>query len=198
MSLHFAILNCPASEVYESFESADTLEIVSVLRSPVTGKQQVITKEGAVLTWDHLKDIDYGVATVPTRDGEADISLSFLRPLVHRSRFFAGDYVVPYNATQLFTLREGPPVTIRVLPWDRKQSDYDLRRLRVTIDGLNEDSGLKGLEDRMMKVRDVALLTDCEHSSMSGQVWYIPYELTSERWSGLSLLRTYQIPDLWS
>ena len=53
-------------------------------------------------------------------------------------------------------------MTIRVLPWNTRQSVQDLRRLRVTIDGLDEDSGLKGLEDRMMNVLDVALLTDCE------------------------------------
>jgi hypothetical protein len=152
----------PSSGVHERFESADTLEIVSVLRSPMTGKQQVVTKDGAVLTWDHLKDIDYGVATVPTRNGEVDINLSFLRPLVHRSRFFGGEYVVPLAAAQLFTLEMGPPVTIRVLPWDRRRSDQDLRRLRVTIDALDKESDLKGLEERMMNVWDVALLTDCE------------------------------------
>ena len=152
----------PGPEVQEQFESEDTLEIVSVLRSPLTGNQQVVTKNGEVLTWDHLRDIDYGVATVPTPNGELDIMLSFLRPLVHRSRFLGGDYVVHYNATDLFTLREGPPVTIRVLPWNREGGPRDLRHLRVVIDGLGNESDLKALEKQEMNVWDVALLTDCE------------------------------------
>ena len=70
--------------------------------------------------------------------------------------------MAPHNAAQLFTLEMGTPLTIRVLPWDRKRSDQDLRRLRVTTNGLDEGSSLKGLEKRMMNVRDVALLTDCQ------------------------------------
>ena len=185
MSIAFRDPELPNSEAHERFESADTLEIVSVLRSPMTGKQQVVTKDGVILTWDHLKDIDYGVATVPTRRGEVDIRLSFLRPLVHRSRFFPGDYVVPYKAAQLFTLEEGPPVTIRVLPWDRKRSDQDLRRLRVTIDGLDEESGLKGLEERMMDVRDVALLTDCEQLIDVGSGLVHPVQVNVRKVVGL-------------
>ena len=70
----------------------DTLELVKKLRHPIRIGTPQETRSGSVVMWDHRKDIQYSDHELV--QGET-ISLTFLKPMVHRSRFYQEAFHYP-------------------------------------------------------------------------------------------------------
>lgn len=121
------------------------------------------TDDGKLLRWDHMKDIEYSDVPIKMKDGKTEyLSLSFLKPLVHRSSFFPTDYVVPDTCSELLRTVMGDEVEVKVHVDEGLRKSGDFKFLRVEFDGLAAGSFLKGLEDRRLNIYDLALLAECD------------------------------------
>jgi tetratricopeptide (TPR) repeat protein len=151
------VVEFKGDDVQESLEFQKTVDLVKTLRHPIQIGAGLEVKSGRVLMWDHLRDIDYGEVRIK-HDNEIEcISLSFLKPLVHRSRFFPNEYHVPDTCAELLETRIDDEVCLVI-----KTSDTSYRSLRVEIKDIPDISILKRLEDVEMNIFDVALLAECE------------------------------------
>jgi hypothetical protein len=92
------------------------------------------------------------------RDGKKEmISLSILKPLVHRSKFFPDEFSVTRTCSELLSTRGGDSLTLVI-----QSVDSNFKDLSVVVDGVPTDSSLIALEQVGMNIYDVGLLTECE------------------------------------
>ncbi len=191
------VVRCKSSrELYHEFLTPRTKEVVAFLRSTALNGRSVTNEEGAILTWDHLTDIEYGYAG----SGEEWFSLSFLKPLVHRSRFFES-YAYPENAEHLLSAQMGPPVTMHIC-YDKGimvMHRFLHPVLTVRLDGLPENSHLKKLEGERMNIYDVALLAELEQliDISTGSIHPLEFDVTAITSVGLPVkLETSRLANL--
>ncbi|MDF1540684.1 MAG: hypothetical protein P1Q69_17435, partial [Candidatus Thorarchaeota archaeon] len=116
-----------------------TRELIRFLRTPV--RESGLRSFGKTLTWDHRKDITY-----------VD-SLSFLKPLVHRSRFFPDEFHVPDTCKELLAATPGEGITLLLRP--------EGKNFRVEFVDLLNGNPLKGLEEIELDFHTMGLLTEC-------------------------------------
>jgi hypothetical protein len=124
------------------FEFARTQELVHFLRTPVrigTGYWLL----GNTLTWDHKSDIDYD-----------DDRLSYLKPLVHRSRFYPDEFQYPRTCRELLASTIGDDITLVI---QRMDTTYHIR-----MEDLPSDSRLRMLENVGFDIYALSLLADCK------------------------------------
>ncbi|MDF1539451.1 MAG: hypothetical protein P1Q69_11175 [Candidatus Thorarchaeota archaeon] len=124
----------------EHLEFTRTKELVQFLRTPVHTSPGYRSQQDT-LTWDYLKDIDY------------NDSLSFLKPLVHQSRFFPDEFHVPRTCRELLAATNGDDITMMVRP--------EGKHFRVEIKDLPRTSPLKRLEKIELGFHSLGLLTEC-------------------------------------
>ncbi len=125
-------------------EFSDTDELVGVLRYPIRRGVGYDTAAGAV-TWDHKEDITY-----------TDDSLTCLIPLVLKSRFLPDHYSYPESCAELLAASAGGDVTLTI--WtERSGSGF-----RLQLQGLEDDSPLRSLEEASPSLYEVGLLAECE------------------------------------
>jgi hypothetical protein len=127
---------------------SDTEELVRTLRHPIRIGGGFETKSGRLLTWNHLIDVEY--------IEDNDLSLSFLNPLVHRSRFFPDEYPYPKTCAEFLDTDLGDEVRIEVAP-----ENGNLRSLKLKMDGLPNWSLLRKLEDVSFNIFELGILTEC-------------------------------------
>ncbi len=191
------VVTCRSSrEPQYEFRTPRTAEVVAFLRSTALDGRSVTTEEGAILTWDHLTDIEYGYGGKE----EEWFSLSFLKPLVHR-RHFLESYVYPKNVEQLLSAQMSPPVTMYIRYDEKIMAMHRLRHpvLTVKLDGLSENSQLKKLEEERMNIYDVALLAEVEQfiDVSSGLIHSVRLDVSSIEDIRLpAALRTGRLVDL--
>ncbi|MHA2377788.1 MAG: hypothetical protein ACXADS_00765 [Candidatus Thorarchaeota archaeon] len=144
-------------------ETPSTDEVFRFLRSPKRTGKYLETKDGTLLKWDPLQDVEYDGVVVKRKDERTEwMSLSVLRPLIHRHSYFPDSYVVPATCQDLLNIVHGVDVTLRVNV-DQKLKGLGVKKyLNVRLEGVSEGVRLSGLESEMMGIYDVALLAECE------------------------------------
>jgi hypothetical protein len=90
------------------------------------------------------------------------VSLSFLRPLVHRYAFYPDSYVVPTTCKELLNTAQGDNITLIVSLDERLKSLGAKKYLTVKLEGVSEGTRLSSLESEIMGIYDLALLAECE------------------------------------
>ncbi|TFH04099.1 MAG: hypothetical protein E4H14_15460, partial [Candidatus Thorarchaeota archaeon] len=134
-----------------------TAELVKTLRHPIRRGTPLRIKHGVRVMWDHRIDIDYHDTELKDGQKKHTISLSLLKPLVHRSRFFPDKFTVPKTCSELLSTEVGNPLTLRI------QSEISaFRKMSVEFDGVPVGSSLRDLETMRMNIFDIALLSECE------------------------------------
>ncbi len=145
-------------KIIETFKCKETYKLLRTLRHPIRTGFGYETSSGNLLTWDHRNDIEYHDVTVKRNDGRKEtISLTLLKPFVHRSRFFPDEYSIPKTCSELLSTEECDMLTLLFVP-----EDSSFRSIRLEFDGLPSGSSLHALETVCMNIYDVALLTECE------------------------------------
>ncbi|MHA2117971.1 MAG: hypothetical protein ACW98J_03545, partial [Candidatus Thorarchaeota archaeon] len=169
-------VNIEGESVEERHEFVRTQELVHFLRTPIqmgTGYRSL----GNTLVWDHKSDIDYD-----------DDSLSFLKPLVHRSRFYPDEYSYPRTCRDLLASTNGNEITLVIR---QTGSAY-----HVQIDGLPHDSSLGSLDEVGFDIYALALLADCKalFDPRTGK-WH-PVNLNVDAIMDLRFSKLHQYPRL--
>ncbi|MDF1537449.1 MAG: hypothetical protein P1Q69_00905 [Candidatus Thorarchaeota archaeon] len=135
-------VNLEGESFEEQFEFSRTSELVRFLRSPIHQGEGYRSK-GHTLTWDHRNDIIYN-----------EDSISFLIPLIHRSRFYPAEYQYPKTCKALLATKQGTEVSIitRI-----NESGFG-----ILFEDLPPNSSLSLLEEATFSKSTLMLLTECE------------------------------------
>lgn len=173
------------ADIEEQVQLVATQDLIRVLRTPFTTGLGYLGRSGKLLTWDHLKDIEYHSFRRPSAEVELveylssqarsdipshteEISLSFLLPLVHRSRFYPDVYTIPETSTDLLDCVQGPSIALHLF---RHEGGF-----RVRLQDLPDYSHLKNLEDVEFDLYSLALL--CEITELVDHPAGIRYLVT--------------------
>ena len=141
--------------VHGTLRFRNTSELVRTLRHPVREGTPLRLKKRTLVMWDNQRDIRY-IGCDLMQEGKREIvSVSFLRPLVHRSRFHPKEYQYPQTCSELLSTKKGRTITLVI------QTEDD-NRFKVGLQGVSEETFLKKLEGLKLNVFDMALLTECE------------------------------------
>lgn len=133
----------------------DTSELVRTLRHPVRKGTPLKLKKRSLVMWDHQRDIRYLGCDI-MRGGKREIvSVSFIRPLVHRSTFHPDRFKYPQTCDNLLSTKKGGRVTLVIRPEDNN-------RFKVKLQGISAESSLRTLEGFKLNVFEMALLAECE------------------------------------
>jgi len=125
----------------ENLEFTRTNDLVRFLRYNIRIGSGYLLNETTVTTWE-LDDISYGD------------SLVFLKPIVHRSRFYPDEYHYPKTCKEYLTASTGKGITMVLR---QEGSQYC-----VELEDLSHGSFLKALEDVTFDFYALVLLTDCD------------------------------------
>ncbi|RDE17406.1 MAG: hypothetical protein C4K49_03010 [Candidatus Thorarchaeota archaeon] len=149
--------------VLDTRETPSTDEVIGFLRHPQRTGEYPVTRDGIHLRWDCLKDVEYKDVPVEGSRGKREwISLTFLKPLIHRHSFFPDYYSVPRTSGELLETRLGREARL-VINVDQELMDQGASKyIKVTLDGVDKKSQIRGLEAEAMGIYDVALLAECE------------------------------------
>ncbi|MHA1948766.1 MAG: hypothetical protein ACXAAO_00365 [Candidatus Thorarchaeota archaeon] len=134
---------------------SDTSEIVKTLRHPIRLGTPLKIEKRSLVMWDHQRDIRYLGCELMRGETREILSVSFLRPLVHRSRFHHDKFQYPETCDELLSARKGKRTTLVIVPNDNNW-------FSVRLHGLSTESSLKALEGLELNVFDLALLAECE------------------------------------
>ncbi len=142
----------------ETLQFAETKKLVRTLRHPIRLGTGLETSKGQLLMWDHRADIDFINAEVERGEEMEIVSLSFLKPLVHRSRFFPNEFYVPATCSELLSTPKGDRLTLTI-----KSEDSTFKSLSIKLDDdeVPAGSSLRALETLELNIFDIALLTEC-------------------------------------
>jgi len=166
VTVHVSI--APEKEVYvvefyeedklcETLQFTDTQSLVRTLRHPIRVGSGLEISEGKSLMWDHRADIDFFDARVDRGKKKETISLSLLKPLVHRNRFFPDEFYVPQTCSELLSTEKGDRLTLRI-----RSNGSSFRSLRVELDDIPIDSSLRALETLELNIFELSLISECE------------------------------------
>ncbi|MBD3160375.1 MAG: hypothetical protein GF309_16465 [Candidatus Lokiarchaeota archaeon] len=174
----------------DTVELDDTFDVIRLLRHPIRTGQTYRTPSGKDVQWDHLTDIEYDEILVKHYDGKTSYSLSFLRPLVHHSRFFPDHYFLPETCADLLAMRYGDSIQLIVGAPEREG------HLRFRAEGLPSSSKLKELEGQALGFYKVALLTEIEQLVEPSTSTVHQIEVEVEDASRIRLLDSETFPTL--
>ncbi len=132
----------------------DTTELVKILRHPIRRGTPLRIKNGSLVMWDHRTDIQYSGCDLKRGNAREIFSVTFLKPLVHRSRFHPDVYDFPKTCDELLSTTMGDKVALTIRPQNK--------RFRIELKGFSTKSSLKQLEGLELNIHDLGLLTECE------------------------------------
>jgi hypothetical protein len=162
-------------DIKERREFKRTRELARFLRTPV--REGVGYRwHGRTLTWDHRGDIEYGG------------SLSFLRPLVHRSRFYPGVYHYPKTCTDHLASNRGDEITLII--------SQEERTYRVKLDDLPSQSTLRDLEMTELDIHALGLLSECKELFDPGSSTWYPTALNVNAIMDIRFRQLHEYPRL--
>ncbi len=145
-----------------SYEVRNTYELISLLRYPFLKGAPFRTDDGRLLYWDYKSDIEY-LDTVDRRRGKAHVvSLSFLRPLVHRSDLFSLGALFPQTCSDLLRTRYGGTITLIAEVNEPRRNRGEFNFITVRLESLPKKSRLRHLEYEFMNPYELELLAECE------------------------------------
>ncbi|TFG14972.1 hypothetical protein EU537_01655 [Candidatus Thorarchaeota archaeon] len=179
---------------YSGIETSYTQEVIEYLRSPFRTGIFPSNEDGTTVVWDHLTDVEYPDVEIGTKDNPRTISMSFLKPFVHRSSFYPDVLSLPETCRSLLDMREGKDCTL-VIREDKALAKHRIfDRFRVEFKGLEEYSSLKRLEQVTMHIFDVALLAECKQlvDTRAGEYHRVEIELGEIDFSQLPHLSEYE------
>ncbi len=140
----------------ETLRFKDTGKLVRTLRHPIRLGSGLETGDGQLLIWDHRTDIKFFPAEVE-RGGKKDtVSLSLLKPLVHRSWFYPDQYQYPKTCKELLASTRGSKITMVI-----KEEGHGYG-FKIELEDLPGDSTLDSLEKIEFTNFDLGLITECE------------------------------------
>ncbi|MDF1539765.1 MAG: hypothetical protein P1Q69_12765 [Candidatus Thorarchaeota archaeon] len=126
-------------DIAEKIEFAKVRDLVRFLRHNLRSGMGY-KLQGMFLIWG-LDDIEF------------DTSVEFLKPLVHRSRFYPDEYFYPTTCMEFLSTTTGNEIVMLIHP--------DGTRYRVSFEDLPKDSTLRALETVSFDIYALGLLTDC-------------------------------------
>ena len=138
----------------ETLQFKDTRKLVRTLRHPIRLGSGLETVDGQLLMWDHRTDITYIDAKVETEEKKETISLSLLKPLVHRSRFYPDQYQYPKTCKDLLAAILGSEITMVI--------KEEGQGFKIELEDLPKSSTLDSLETIGFSSYSLGLLTECE------------------------------------
>ncbi len=144
-------------KVIEVTETDSTRTLRAILRHPIWTGTPYETESGELLVWNHVTDLDYATAS-----DEEPYGTTWLRPVIHRSKFFPQNYIVPTMCDALLRTSLGAQVSLRIWSDEKLRERGAFRCFRIEFVGPKIGPRLKGLENRWISIYDVALLADCE------------------------------------
>jgi hypothetical protein len=128
-------------KVLATKETLYTSEVIQFLRYPHRTGEYLVNEDGTNLRWDHLRDVEYDDVVLKGHDGDGEwLSMTFLKPLVHRFSFYPDCYNVPQTSRELI----------------------EHKHLRIILNGVDDESNLRGFRNEILGIYDVALLAECE------------------------------------
>ena len=140
--------------VIETLRFKDTRKLVQTLRHPIRLGSGLETRDGQLLMWDHRTDIEFSPTEVETEEKKETISLSLLKPLVHRSRFYPDLYQYPKTCKEFLAATRGSEVTMVI--------KEVIQGFKIELEDLPVTSTLDRLETIEYTGFDLGLLTECE------------------------------------
>lgn len=150
------VVNLFGEKVDEYLEFSRTDEVTRFLQYHIRFSSGYLLN-GQALMWDRSQDIDYGD------------ELFFLRPLVHRSRFYPDEFYYPKTCSEYLRSITKNSITIVIHP---EGDSY-----RLELKDLARDHILRELENVTFDVFAMGLLADCkELYDPKKEVWH-PVEL---------------------
>ena len=144
-------------KILETLLFKDTLKLVKTLRHPIRFGTPFETSTGSLVMWDHRDDIEYTGCEIKRGKRNEVISLTFLKPLVHRSKFHPDEYDFPETCDDLMSASVGDDITLII-----HSADTTFRCLKVEMEEISEQSSLRLLENLELNIYELALLTECE------------------------------------
>jgi hypothetical protein len=132
----------------------NTVELVRILRHPIRKGTPLRATNGSYMTWDHQKDIQYSGCELIRGNIREVISVTFLKPLVHRNKFYPNEFLFPKTCDELLSTVIGNQVLVIIRSEDS--------RFSVKLRGVSIQSSLKPLENLELSIYDIGLLTECE------------------------------------
>ena len=144
-------------EPLETLEIDDTEDLRIFLRGPVLLHEDEGLIGETKYTWDPRTDIIY--TDTETRSGS--LSMSFLKPLVHRRSFLGGRLRFPKTAQDVLKTRLGDEILIMAYPDLEQHKRGQKRCWKVWFFEVDLGRGMKSIESELMTILDVALLFEC-------------------------------------
>ncbi len=164
-----------SDEIDEYLKFTKTGELVRFLRHNISSGIGYLM-DGQELVWE-LQDITFD-----------DEDITFLKPLVYRSRFYPDEFQYPKTCSGLLASSTDMDITMVV---HREGNHY-----RVEFKDLPENSALKGLEEATFDVFALGLLTECNKLyDAKRDVWY-PVELDVIPILDIAFSRMHEYPRL--
>ena len=152
-------LNADDVEIVEgTLELENTADVLAILRKSSIEEDISENGENVIFTWTPNVDIIYDEIEI---EDEA-LSLTFLKPFVYRRSFFPDHLVLPRNAEDLLKTTLGENLLIVATPSRGLHTVRDYHRWQVWFVGPQLGHRLRGLENRLLSIFDLALLCECE------------------------------------
>jgi hypothetical protein len=145
-------------ESLETLEIDDTEDLRHFLRGPALSREDEGLVGETKYTWDPRTDIIYTDAE--TESGS--LSLSFLKPLIHRRSFLGGRLRFPKTAQDILNTKLGGEILIVAYPDMEKYESEQKRCWKVWFFEVDLGRRMKSIESELMTILDVALLFECE------------------------------------
>ncbi len=174
--------------IHDTLFFKDTADLIKTLRHPVRKGTALKTKNGFLVRWDHRKDIQYTGCELMRGKNREVISVSFLKPLVHKSIFHPDEFLVPRTCSELLLTKRGNRATLIVR--------YEDKRFSVELSGINAQSSLKPLEGLGLNIFDLALLTECEQLIDTTRMIRHDVEIDARQLLGLKFSQLNDYPRL--
>ncbi|TFH04855.1 MAG: hypothetical protein E4H14_13880 [Candidatus Thorarchaeota archaeon] len=141
-------------------EVDNTYELITLLKYPYLKGMPFRTEDGCLLFWDNKIDIEYSDVTTRHEEKIHVMSLSFLKPLVHRAFFLSINDILPKTCGELLKINEGGTVTLVVEVDELRRNKGEFNFITAKFRGLPKKSQLKNLEEELMTPYDLELLLE--------------------------------------
>jgi hypothetical protein len=145
-------------EPLETLEIDDTEDLRRFLRKPILSYEDERLVGDTKYTWDPRMDIIY----TDTETKSGPLSMSFLKPLVHRRSFLGGQLRFPKTAQDVFDTELGDEILIVAYPDMERYERGQKRCWKVWFFEVDLGRWMKSIESELMTILDVALLFECE------------------------------------
>ena len=152
-------LNADDLELVEgTLELENTADVIATLRKSSIEADIFENGENVIFTWTPITDVFYDEIEIE----DDALSLTFLKPFVHRRSFLPDYLVLPRTAEDLLKTTLGESLLIVATPSMNLYMARNYRCWQLGFTGPQLGYRLRELENHLLTVFDVALLCECE------------------------------------